>query len=311
MIKSRGSGKHNWQSKISKDIFTAVRAHAVSTYLPVVEFTVADVEKTIHCIANSKAVDPAVDWMAVEADDSVVQTFASINLKMAALRADNDKTTTLKLHSAENTEKVLKLLRRAEALDQEYLDWIAALPAGWEIKTVAWVDGDVQDISTSLIHPGRVDAYGELWMAYKYNVVRSCRLFIWTTILRCAAWLGYPHDYRLSPEYTTASRICRQLIEDIVASVPYFFGWNCENNSAMNARANFACGTNDPTVKPLTGIFVMWPLFAAAASDFATPSQRHFLRGRLKHVAEIMGINQALILFGVTILSLLSQILPN
>jgi hypothetical protein len=79
----------------------------------------------------------------------------------------------------------------------------------------------------------------------------------------------------------------------------------------MNARANFACGTNDPTVKPLTGIFVMWPLFAAAASDFATPSQRIFLRGRLKHVAEIMGINQALILFEVTILSLLSQILTN
>jgi hypothetical protein len=226
VIKSRGNGKHNWQSKIARDIFIAVRAHAVSTYLPVVEFNVADVGKTIHCIANSKAVDPTVDWMAVEADDSVVQTFASINLKMAALRADNDKTTTLKLHSAENTEKVLKLLRRAEALDQEYLDWITTLPAGWEIKTVAWVDGDVQDLSTSLTHPGRVDAYGELWMAYKYNIVRSCRLFIWTTILRCAAWLGYPQDYRLTPEYTTASRICRQLVEDIVASVPYFFGWN-------------------------------------------------------------------------------------
>jgi hypothetical protein len=137
-------------------------------------------------------------------------------------------------------------------------------------------------------------------MAYKYNIVRSCRLFIYTTILRCVAWLGKSQDYRLTPEYTTASRICRQLVEDIVASVPYFFGWNSENDGAMKARANFACGsTDDLAVKPLTGIFVMWPLFAAAASDFATPSQRIFLRGRLKHVAEIMGINQALILFEV------------
>jgi hypothetical protein len=246
--------------------------------------------------------------MSVEADDKIVQTFANINLKMAALRADTDQTTTLQIHSVENTEKVMKLLRRAEALDQEYLEWIKALPAGWEIKTVAWVDGDVKNLSTSLVHPGRVDAYGELWMAYKYNIVRACRLFIWTTILRCAAWLGVPQDYRLTPEYTVAARICRQLIEDIVASVPYFFGWNSKNDGAMNARANFACGTNDdPAVKPLAGIFVMWPLFAAAASDFASPSQRIFLRGRLKHVAEIMGINQALILFQVAVLISLSE----
>jgi hypothetical protein len=247
--------------------------------------------------------------MAVEADDTVVQTFAGVNLKMAALRADTDKTTILKNHSAENIEKVTKLLQRAQALDQEYLDWIKALPAGWEIKTVAWVDSSVKDLSTSLVHPGRVDAYGELWMAYKYNIVRSCRLFVHTTILQCVAWLGNRQDYRLTPEYTTASRICRQLVEEIVASVPYFFGWNSENDGAMKARANFACGTNgDPVVKPLSGVFVMWPLFAAAASDFASPSQRIFLRGRLKHVAEIMGINQALILSEVSVLQTPSEL---
>jgi hypothetical protein len=241
--------------------------------------------------------------MVVEADDPVVQTFATVNLKMAALRADTDKTTTLKGHSHENIEKVTNLLQRAQALDQEYVDWIKALPACWEIKTTAWVDSAAQDLSTSPVHPGRVDAYGELWMAYKYNIVRSCRLFIYTTILRCVAWLENPGDYRLTPEYTTASRICRQLVEEIVASVPYFFGWNSGNDGAMKASANFACGTSDdPTVKPLTGVFVMWPLFAAAASDFASPSQRIFLRGRLKHVAQIMGINQALILSEVSIM---------
>ena len=96
--------------------------------------------------------------MAIEADDPVVQTYAAVNLKMAALRADTDKTTTLKLHSTQNTEKVMKLLQRAQALDEEYLDWIKALPPGWEINTVAWVDGAVQNLSTSLVHPGRVDA---------------------------------------------------------------------------------------------------------------------------------------------------------
>jgi hypothetical protein len=238
--------------------------------------------------------------MGVQAYDDIIQSFAAVNLKMAALRADNDKTTTLKTHTAENVEKVLKLLRRAEALDQEYMDWIKALPATWTIRTVAWIDGEVPDLTTSLVHPGRVDAYGELWMAYKYNIVRACRLFIWTVILRCVAWLGDPRDYRLTPEYTTASRICQQLIEDIVSSVPYFFGWNRDRDAAMADKSNFACGTTDYTaVRPLAGLFVMWPLFVAASSDFASPSQRIFLRSRLKYVAEIMGINQAIILFQV------------
>lgn len=244
--------------------------------------------------------DTEINWLGVEAYDDIVQSFAILNLKMAALRADNDQTTTLKTHTAENVEKVLKLLRRAEALDQDYMDWIKDLPPNWEIKTVSWIDGEVSDLENSLVHPGRVDAYGELWMAYKYNIVRGCRLFIWTVILRCVAWLGDPRDYRLTPEYAMATRVCQQLVEDIVSSVPYFFGWNRTTNSAMADKSNFACGATDYTaVRPLAGLFVMWPLFAAASSDFASPSQRIFLRARLKYVAEIMGINQALIMWQV------------
>ncbi|KAL5317674.1 hypothetical protein ACEPPN_014772 [Leptodophora sp. 'Broadleaf-Isolate-01'] len=270
-----------WRTPVGKELFIAVRAHM-----------------TVHCIANSKPINPGVDWMGVIADDPIVQTFAAANLKMAQLRADNDLTTTSKVRSAENIEKVLKLLRRAESLDKQYMEWIKSLPPAWQINTVAWIDGEVPDLSNSVVHPGRIDAYGELWMAYKYNIVRGCRLFIWTTILRCVAWLGNMGDYRLTPEYTTASQICRSLIEDIVASVPFFFGWNRGRDPAMADRSNFACGEHDPTtVKPLAGIFSMWPIFAAASSDFASPSQRIFLRGRLKHIADMMGINQALIMF--------------
>lgn len=251
--------------------------------------------------------DPDIDWMGVDDYDDIIHSFAAANLKMSILRADNDKTTSLKTHTAENVEKVLNLLRRAESLDQEYIDWIKALPASWTIKTVAWIDGEVPNLATSVIHPGRVDAYGELWMAYKYNIVRACRLFTWTVILRCVAWLGVPCDYRLTPEYTTASRICQQLVEDIVSSVPYFFGWNRDKDRAMVEKSTFACGTNDySTVKPLAGLFAMWPLFAAASSDFASPTQRIFLRGRLKHVAEMMGINQAMIM-----LQVFSIVIPN
>ncbi|KAL2068930.1 hypothetical protein VTL71DRAFT_15268 [Oculimacula yallundae] len=270
-----------WRTPVGKRLFIAVRAHMA-----------------VHSIAQSKAINTGVDWLGVVADDPIIQTFDAANLKMAQLRADNDLVTTVKTRSAENIENVLKLLRRAESLDQEYVEWTKSLPPAWQINTVAWADGDIPDLATSMIHPGRIDSYGELWMAYKHNIARGCRLFIWTTILRCVAWLGNDSDYRLTPEYTTASQTCRPIIEDVVASVPYFFGWNRGIDPAMNDLSNFACGEPNPTtVKPLAGIFAMWPIFAAASSDFASPSQRLFLKGKLKHVVEHMGINQARIMF--------------
>jgi hypothetical protein len=65
--------------------------------------------------------------------------------------------------------------------------------------------------------------------------------------------------------------ICGALIEDIVASVPYFFGWNAETDPATATRND-----SDIDIKGVSRIFLMWPLFAAASSDFCSDSQRAF-----------------------------------
>jgi len=244
-------------------------------------------------------------WMVVPAKDEISQLFVRLNIRVADLRAINDQITTKIPRTTANYEKVLKLLRKAEQLESEYAEWFKMLKGAWEVKSVAWIEEQSLDLENSLVHPGKVDSYSEMWMAYHHNIGRSSRLFIWTTILRCVAWLCDPRDYRVAPEYTTASRICRRLIEDTVASVPFIFGWNKETNEAMVDKSCFACGSSDPAaIKPLWAIFVMWPLFAAAASDFATPSQRIFLRGRLKYISETLGIYQAGVLLRASIPSL-------
>ncbi|KAI9046704.1 hypothetical protein LZ554_009442 [Drepanopeziza brunnea f. sp. 'monogermtubi'] len=279
VLKSRAI--EHWQSSLGKEMFIAVRANM-----------------TIHCIVNEKHVSPGVDWMGITADDPIVESYSAANLKMAKLRADNDTITTARVRTAENIERALELLRQAQALDKEYIEWMNNLPPAWQIKTVGWVEGEASDLMDSAVHPGRVDTFESLSIAYHYNVVRGCRLFVWTTILRCVAWLGDHGDYRLSPEYKAASQICHQIIEEIVASIPYFFGWNRGKDPAMSDSANFGCGPSDPTsTKTLAGVLGMWPIFVAASSDFASPSQRVFLLGRLKHIAESMGVNQALIMF--------------
>ena len=201
--------------------------------------------------------------MAVPASDEIIAKFARLNLSVADLRADTSKATSLIPRTAENSEKVLKVLRRAEELEKEYELWFRSLPPSWEPKFEAWLDDQGMDYATSETHPGRVDSYSEMWIAYHQNIARSSRILIWSTILRCVAWLGGPSDYRLTPEYAKAQQVCCPLIEDIVASCPYFFGWNKDRNEAMVDKSFFACGESgvqdaQANPKALWGIFVMW-----------------------------------------------------
>ncbi|KAF4626606.1 hypothetical protein G7Y89_g11546 [Cudoniella acicularis] len=279
LLKARGPDE--FQTPTGREVWNTVRAMMA-----------------IQCIANSRRVDLGVEWwMAVPAKDGLSHQFASLNIKVADLRSDTDIVTVMP-HTSKNYEAVLKLLRQAEELEREYEEWFSKLKGPWEVKSVAWIDSsEISDLTTSLVHPGKVDSYSEMWMAYHHNIGRSSRLFIWATILRCIAWLCDSRDYSLTPEYNKASQVCRQLIEDTVASVPFVFGWKKGINEFMADNSSFACGsTENPEVKSLWGIFVMWPLFAAASSDFASVSQRTFLRGRLSYISEALGIYQASVL---------------
>lgn len=228
--------------------------------------------------------------------DDVSRVVNGINLRVAGLRADTEQALAIMSRTTSNIEKVLQLVRKAESLDQEYLDWERSLPTPWQAKTVAWIDSIQGDLTDSMVHPGRVESYSELGIAFTLNVCRSCRLIVWSNILRCIAWLGEPQDYRLTSEYTIASQLCSQLIEDITASIPFFFGWEDDGTVPLVAReTNFACGINEKgsSIKGVSGVFVLWPLFVASCSDFATPSQRIFLKGRMKAIYDTTGMDQA------------------
>jgi hypothetical protein len=245
-------------------------------------------------------------WMSVPAKDAHSDTFGRLNIRVANLRGDYVKATTPRSGAASDYQAVLRVLENAKRLDREYINWFKSLTGPWAATPVDWIDYQVPDLENSFVHPGRVDSYTEMWMAYHHNIGRSSRLFIWTTILRCVAWLSGPRDYRLSEEYETASHVCRQIIEDTVASVPYVFGWNKENDGHMIDRASFACGTIEaPTMKSLWAIFTMFPLFSSSVSDFVLPSERTFLRGKLKYINEVLGIHQASVLLRVSVLLLL------
>lgn len=160
-------------------------------------------------------------------------------------------------------------------------------------------------IMGGIAYVGRIDAYIDMFICYILNWARAARLYIRNTALRCHAWLvGPERDYRESPEYQVSAALGQTIVEDIVASVPYVFGAARAGQAAQQAQ-------KQPYQPPsLAGVFCMWPVFAAASSDFATETQREFLKKTLKYISEEMGIGQAAILAGVSLLFIYHFPLP-
>lgn len=189
-------------------------------------------------------------------------------------------------------EKIEALRNDAEALEAEYAAHISSLPLIWKAMTLRYMTASDPPIMGGVRYEGRVDAYADMFICFLVNWSRAARLYIRYCSLRCHAWLlGPENDWRDTPEYASATALCKGFIEDIIASVPYVFG------------ATRAVHHTIPAIRyqppSLAGVFCMWPVFAAASSDFTTDSQRIFLRKTLKYISEEMGIGQAAILAGV------------
>jgi hypothetical protein len=226
-------------------------------------------------------------------EDDVTQRYALLNLYVAELRADNNRITTLSTRIPSNTEIVLEFLTRAEELEKQYKDWQEMHASCWAPTTVAWIEDDEsKDFSTMEAFPGRVETFTELTAGYRYNIARSSQILIWTSILRAESWTRYPQDYRLSSTYSKARQRCIELIDGIIASVPYFLGWKGCPKGALSIEQQPPCGTQSSAMG-VGAFYVMWPMFVAANSDFATPEQRAFVKSRLVYIAENLGINQA------------------
>ena len=124
--------------------------------------------------------------------------------------------------------------------------------------------------------------------------MRACRLTIWSTILRYIVWLSNFSDYRQTSEYTIASIRSRQLIEDIVASVPYMFGLDVQPDLKPQDWPSFVLGEHAQiTMKARAGASFLWPLITALTSDFVSPSERVYLKGKLRYMAETLGVDHA------------------
>ena len=237
-----------------------------------------------------------VEWWIEDACmDKSATSCQRINIRVGELRAEVNRLLATLTRSPETIELILDLMRRCQAVDQECATWSKDLPEFFDFKTVAWEDHvPGGDYSKAEVYPGRVDAYQDLWVASVWNLMRTSRIILASLIVRCAAWVCAPLDYRTTPEFATAARTCVESITDIIASVPYQLGYFSDRKHLLE-QANlsaFGCGDEDAH-KGLPGYFLTWPLSCIMGQDYTTDSQRAWCMGRLIYIGNQLGVRYA------------------
>lgn len=262
--------------------------------------------QVVQCMASGKP--PALGsewWISDLAKDDIGAFTIKISIHIAELRHEINEALATYSRTPENFQKVLDFMKRAQALEQDFHAWNDSIPEEWRPRTVAWVDQiPGGEIAKAEVCPGKVDMYDDVWLASTWNHCRVARLFISGSIVRCAAWISSPVDYRTTPEYAQSVRLCVDLVTDIIASIPYQLGWRMGSNGALTTpgdnMSGLAVSETFSSPKAIGGAFCMWPLMAVNNSDYSSDSQRNWAKGRLLWIADNLGMKHARVLSAVS-----------
>jgi uncharacterized protein (UPF0335 family) len=215
-----------------------------------------------------------------------------LDLETADLHAKIKHILTQADHTSSDIKQVLELVRKAEELEHKFKTWETALPKKWQYTTTAWIDAvEYEDLETAKAFPGRLDEYVDISIAITLNTMRASRIILAADTVRASAWVCSPdQEYRIVPEYISSARISQELIEDIIASVPFFLGYSCSVGKEQSS-------TGRPGVlggESILALFMAWPLYVTTLSDCTTEAQREWALGRLRFIGNERGIAQAL-----------------
>lgn len=289
----RSRGREMVQSKDSVLLFNAVRLQIIA-----------------RTLSSGTSSVMGVNWWLPEsvAADSIGARYQRFALEVSDLRAEVTRLMATLSRNDQGLELMLEMLRRVQDLDLQMANFLHALPPEYQFTPLYWedgapapADGDA-DVRHAPIYPGRVDAYSDLIVASIWNATRATRIILMSLLIRVAAWICSPADFRSTPEYATAVRTCKANIADIISAVPYMLSMHQKDVQRPSAPApgGFACGTDEQS-KMLGGLMVAWPLSTVRTCDYTMDEQREWAIGRLNFIASELGIKYASSLAAVSV----------
>ncbi|KAH6672648.1 hypothetical protein F5X68DRAFT_246886 [Plectosphaerella plurivora] len=244
-----------------------------------------------------------MNFQASQIRHSIDRAFSSVKTKAQYAKRDPGRMA-----------KILEALQLGRALEGRFRAFHdTSPPPGWQPTVADWVTTRTNDeLDTCDSFTGPVYGFDEFGHAVVHLTTWTCHLMLTTSLMRCKAWLAYPDDYsQLSAgsadaeEYDEIAATAARRVSDVVSLLPYI----CSFTGKGTSTSRFPCGDGEnESMKGATCQMILWPMFAAAGSDFCSARERRFLRARLRFFAEEVGLKQAKVFLDKSISSPSSDI---
>lgn len=148
---------------------------------------------------------------------------------------------------------IFQLMACTTALDVELSLWYDNLPPAWHHRTVATLDGTLDDLEASEIWPGPVNVYQDVVVSNVINNYRMSRIFCQAIIIGCLARQAASREaVEKDKRYQDAVRTCRELVDGVCATVPFHLGYDVRNRTRKIGKVE----TGTPS--PLNSIFLTY-----------------------------------------------------
>ncbi|KAM3071779.1 hypothetical protein ACMFMG_009639 [Clarireedia jacksonii] len=192
------------------------------------------------------------------------------------------RATMTSFHDYSKAEHIIPA---AVAIDAKLAEWMANQTERMFYRTVT-----VKEKSPH-VFSDHYHVYNSVWAAVTWNNARCIRILIHEII---AVQLTYLKNTRydllelelglpvfLETQLETSATTIVQLAHDICGSVPFLLGYKeGEDPTLLNTKA-------------VSGNCLLWPLFTAAVTAMVSDVMSNWVAGRLRVIADVMGIKQA------------------
>lgn len=194
---------------------------------------------------------------------------ADLRLKVARLVETYEK-------SPKTTQTAMEVLGAAQTFERMVTQRFESVGEEWPME---------ENPATG----GKQFVYPDWWTATRSLNKYAFRLLLCHIIADVSDWLdGTEGQFQGSG--MKAAAIAKEDIENIMASIPYLCGWK----AGEQRGATSPCGRDDvSSAEGITSLLVIWPLFVAGESRFATDWQREYIQRKLGWIGDHMGVRHA------------------
>jgi hypothetical protein len=191
---------------------------------------------------------------------------------------------------------VVNLIRSAQNLDTDILNWTNTLPATWSYTVTTSINTSHDlNSSESEFTLSQVHRYSDIYTARVWNLYRVSRLILQSIILRTTSWLSTKLAFsQRNNDATRAERTSEDLVNGICASVPFLMGHD-SSEMKLPVSEDFSeqkalwpqTATENASTNAQTGRYsLIWPLYIASSVPSISDSSREWMRLQLRRIGE-------------------------